>query len=247
VTALTLLGAALIGVSLGLTGAGGSVITLPVLVYLAGIPPKEAVGMSLLVVGAAALVGSIQRIRAGEFHWKAALMFAVAGMIGATGGARFTPLVSDTVLMLVFGLLMLAVGAHLLFNPNEESTPPTEDCHPVRCLSAGLGIGILTGFIGVGGGFLLMPALVKFARLPMRVATGTSLAIISFNSTAGFISHLGEAPTRWGLALLFSGIAIVGVFIGSASASRLPVAHLRRIFAFVVLTTGCYVLWQAVS
>ena len=110
-SALTLLGAALIGVSLGLTGAGGSVITLPVLVYLAGIPPKEAVGMSLLVVGAAALAGTIQRIRAGEVHWKAALMFAVAGMIGATGGTRFTPLVSGAILMLIFGLLMLAVGA----------------------------------------------------------------------------------------------------------------------------------------
>jgi len=241
---LALLGAALIGLSLGLTGAGGSIITLPVLVYLAGLPPKEAVGLSLFIVGAAALVGAIRRFRSGEIHLKAVLMFAISGMAGAAGGARLTPLVSGKVLMVIFAVLMLAVAINMLVGKRIEADPKAE-CRPVRCLLAGLGVGVLTGFIGVGGGFLLMPALVKFAKLPLRVATGTSLAVISFNSAAGFVSHFGEAPPRWTLALAFAAIAAAGVLLGSFFAKRLPVARLRQGFAFMVIITGSFVLWQS--
>jgi len=241
---LALLGAALIGLSLGLTGAGGSIITLPVLVYLAGLPPKEAVGLSLFIVGAAALVGAIRRFRSGEIHLKAVLMFAISGMAGAAGGARLTPLVSGKVLMVIFAVLMLAVAINMLVGQRIEADPKAE-CRPVRCLLAGLGVGVLTGFIGVGGGFLLMPALVKFAKLPLRVATGTSLAVISFNSAAGFVSHFGEAPPRWTLALAFAAIAAAGVILGSFFAKRLPVARLRQGFAFMVIITGSFVLWQS--
>lgn len=238
-----LLGAALIGLSLGLTGAGGSIITLPVLVYLAGLPPKESVGLSLFVVGAAALVGAAQRLRSGEIHLKAALMFVVSGMVGAVGGAQLTPLVSGRVLMMIFAVLMLVVAINMLRGSKIEPSA-TAECRPMRCLLAGLGVGMLTGFIGVGGGFLLIPALVKFAKLPLRMATGTSLAIISFNSAAGFISHFGEAPPRWTLAFVFAGIATAGVLVGSSFAKRLPVARLRQAFAFMVIVTGTFVLWQ---
>ena len=115
----------------------------------------------------------------------------------------------------------------------------------MRCLLVGLGVGVLTGFIGVGGGFLLMPALVKFAKLPLRVATGTSLAVISFNSAAGFVSHFGEAPPRWTLALTFAGISAAGVLLGSHFAKRLPVHRLRQGFALMVILTGSFVLWQS--
>lgn len=243
---LAILGASLIGLSLGLTGAGGSIITLPVLVYLAGLPPKDAVGISLFVVGVAALVGAIQRIRAGEFHGRAALMFALSGMAGAAGGARLTYLVSGQVLMIIFAVLMLAVAVNMLRGSGKETTMLAE-CKPLRCLLAGLGVGLLTGFIGVGGGFLLMPALVKFARLPMRAATGTSLAVISFNSAAGFISHFGAAPPRWPLALLFAGIAAAGVLVGTSFAGRLPVARLRQAFALMVIAAGTFVLWQSLT
>ncbi len=241
--AIALLGAALIGVTLGLTGAGGSIITLPVLVYLAGVAPKQAVGLSLFIVGVAALVGAIQRWRAGEIHFKAVLLFALAGMAGAAGGARLTPLVSSATLMIIFAILMLVVAANMLFGSKNEVTQEVE-CRPLRCLSAGLAVGVLTGFIGVGGGFLLVPALVRFAKLPMRVATGTSLAVIAFNSAAGFISHYGEAPPRWDLALLFAGIAAVGVLAGSKLANQLPVKKLRQGFALMVIATGAFVLWQ---
>ncbi|MDC0302608.1 sulfite exporter TauE/SafE family protein [bacterium] len=239
-----LLGAALIGLALGLTGAGGSIITLPVLVYLAGLPSKEAVGLSLFIVGAAALVGALQRFRSGEIHLKIGMLFALSGMVGAAGGAQLTPLVSGRVLMIIFAALMLTVAINMLIASQAE--PPTKaECRPIRCLSAGLGVGVLTGFIGVGGGFLLMPALIKFAKLPLRVAPGTSLAVISFNSAAGFYSHFGEAPPRWTLAFVFAGIAAGGVLLGSSFAKRLPVTRLRQGFALMVIITGSFVLWQS--
>ena len=215
---LALLGAALIGLSLGLTGAGGSIITLPVLVYLAGVAPKEAVGLSLFIVGAAALVGALQRLCGGGIHPKAALMF-------------------------IFAALMLVVAVNMLIGKNDGLSPAAE-CKPIRCLLAGLAVGVLTGFIGVGGGFLLVPALVKFAKLPVRQATGTSLAVIAFNSAAGFLGHFGEAPPRWPLAFLFAGLAAAGVLAGTALAKRLPVARLRQGFAVMVIATGAFVLWQ---
>ena len=240
---IALVGAAFVGLSLGLTGAGGSIITLPVLVFLAGLPPKEAVGLSLFVVGVAALAGTYQRFRSGDFHPKAATIFAISGMAGAVGGAHLTPLVSGRVLMIVFAVLMLGVAVNML-SGSKLDHPEGSDCHPWKCLGVGLCVGILTGFIGVGGGFLLMPALVKFARLPLQVATGTSLAVISFNSAAGFVSHFGEAPPRWPLAFVFGGIAVVGVLAGSSFARRMPVVGLRRGFAVIVIATGAIVLWQ---
>ena len=241
---LALLGAIGIGLSLGLTGAGGSILTLPVLVHLAGVPPQEAVGLSLLVVGTAALVGAWQRARAGEVHFKAAGMFVLSGMLGAVAGAQLTPLLSPPALMVTFAGLMIVVAVRML--AQGKSVPqPMPECRPLRCLVAGGAVGVLTGFLGVGGGFLLMPALVKFARLPLRVATGTSLAVIACNSAAGFASHLSDAPVRWLLAATFAAIAATGVLVGGRVASRLPEATLRRAFAALVLATAAIVLWKA--
>ena len=240
---LAWLGAMLVGLSLGLTGAGGSIITLPVLVYLAGVPPDQAVGLSLLVVGAAAAAGALQRWKAGDFHPRAALMFAVAGMAGSMVGARFTRGVAPEVLMAVFAVLMLVVALTMLLS-RDDALVMAPECLPFRCLLAGGGVGLLTGFIGVGGGFLLMPALVKFARLPLRMATGTSLAVIAFNASAGFAAHFQAASTDWKLASLFSGIAVAGSIAGNHLAARLPVPRLRQGFAVMVLATGIWVLWR---
>lgn len=242
--ALALLGAIGIGLSLGLTGAGGSILTLPVLVYLAGIPPREAVGLSLLIVGTAALVGAWQRARAGEVHFKAAGMFVLSGVIGAALGAKLTHLLSPAALMITFAVLMVMVALRMLL-PRKSALQPAPECRPLRCLLAGGLVGVLTGFLGVGGGFLLMPALVKFARLPLRVATGTSLAVITCNSASGFISHLGDAPIPWSLAAVFSALAAVGVLVGGKVASRLPEKTLQRAFAALVLATAAYVAWKA--
>jgi uncharacterized membrane protein YfcA len=240
---LALLGAVAIGLALGLTGAGGSILTLPVLVYLAGIPPREAVGLSLLVVGTAAAVGAIQRARKGEVHLKAAGMFVLSGMIGAFLGAKLTHLLSPTALLLTFAALMILVAGRMLLAGN-SAPQPLPECKPLRCLLAGGAVGVLTGFLGVGGGFLLMPALAKFARLPLRTATGTSLAIIACNSAAGFLSHLGETQTRWLLAATFSVIAAAGVLAGGKLSSHLPEKTLRQAFAAFVLLTAAFVIWR---
>ncbi len=238
-----LLGAIAIGLSLGLTGAGGSIFTLPVLVYLAHVPPAEAVGLSLFVVGSAAAIGALTRLRKREVHLKAVLLFALSGMLGALAGSRLTHLVSPSVLMTIFAGIMLLVAVQML-RASKAEADACADCRPIRCLLAGTGVGVLTGFIGVGGGFLLVPALMKFGRLPQGVATGTSLAIIAFNSAAGFAAHAGAAPIRWTLALTFAAIAAVGVLAGQKIASRLPVVRLRQGFAAMVILTGLIVLWQ---
>jgi uncharacterized membrane protein YfcA len=243
--ALALLGAVGIGLSLGLTGAGGSILTLPVLVYLAEIPPRQAVGLSLLIVGTAAAVGAWQRAKSGDVNFKAAVMFALSGMVGAAVGAKLTPLLSPAALMFSFAGLMTVVAIRMLM-PKTAGMTPAPECHPLRCLLAGGGVGVLTGFLGVGGGFLLMPALAKFARLPLRAATGTSLVIIAFNSAAGFVSHLGEARTPWGLAMVFAVIAGAGVLAGGTVACRLPEKILRRTFAMLVLAVAGFVVWRGV-
>jgi len=243
---LAIAGAIMIGLSLGLTGAGGSILTLPVLVYLAGVPPQEAVGISLFVVGVAALVGAVQRWRAGEFHGKAALMFGVSGMAGAVLGSRFTTLVPDHILMISFAVLMLVVAIRML-GPGEGEVEQEPECRPMRCLTVGGGTGILTGFLGVGGGFLLMPALMRFARLPIAMATGTSLAVIAANALVGWVSHLPGSAERWDLMGLFTVLAVVGTVVGRRLAAKLPAKRLRQCFGVMVLLTGSLVLWQSVT
>lgn len=241
-TPLPILGALLIGVSLGLTGAGGSIITLPVLVYLAGIEPQEAVPMSLIIVGAAAATGAIQRIARGEICLPTATIFAGTGMVGAAFGARLTHLVSPETLMLIFAGLMLFV-AFQMFRRSSESEEIREKSWWLKGL-AGLAVGVLTGFIGVGGGFLLVPALVKFGGLGHRPAVGSSLAIIFFNCLAGFLFHLGQAPVDRKLSLLYTVLACLGVAVGSHFAAKVPTARLRQIFASMVICTGVFVLWR---
>ena len=240
-SAAALLGAILIGLSLGLTGAGGSILTLPLLVYLAGVPPQEAVPLSLLVVGSAALAGAWQRARAGEIHAPAVIWFSISGMIGAAVGARFTHLIRPEILMISFAILMLAVAVRMLVQ-SKDSVEPEADCRPLRCFAAGGWVGVLTGFLGVGGGFLLMPALQKFARLPVRVATGTSLAIIAVNSAAGFFSHAGKTPIRWEIAALFSSIAVLAVLTGGRFAKRISPLRLRQSLAVLTLGIGLAIL-----
>lgn len=240
---LALLGAVGIGLSLGLTGAGGSILTLPVLVYLAGIAPKQAVGLSLLIVGAAAAAGAWQRARAGEMHVKAAGFFVLSGAAGAVLGSRFTHLLSASALMMIFAGLMVVIALRMLI-PSKAALQPAPECKPARCLAAGFVTGVLTGFLGVGGGFLLVPALVRFARLPLRTATGTSLAVIACNSAVGFVSHLGDATVPWQIAGVFSGIAVAGVWAGGRFALKLPEKTLRRVFALLVLATAAFVFWK---
>lgn len=241
--ALALLGAVAIGLSLGLTGAGGSILTLPILVYLAKIPPKDAVGLSLLIVGISAFVGAWQRARSGELHYKAAGLFVLSGAVGAALGSHFTHLISPEALLLTFATLMIFIGVKMLI-PTKSTYQALPNCHAASCLTAGFFVGILTGFLGVGGGFLLMPALMKFAKLPLKIASGTSLAIIACNSAAGFLSHLHNTAIPLRIAMEFSLIAAIGVWAGGIISSRLPEKLLKRAFAILILCTAAFLLSQ---
>lgn len=242
-SAMALLGAVGIGLTLGLTGAGGSILTLPVLVYIADVPPQQAVGLSLIIVGIAALVGALQRALAHEVHGKAVAMFASAGAVGAVAGSQLTQLLSPQMLMLIFAVLMVVVAVRMLL-PTAASEQTTADCKPLRCLSAGAVVGVLTGFLGVGGGFLLVPALLKFAKLPLKTATGTSLAIIACNSAIGFLGHMHDATVPWSMVGIYSAIAAAGVLLGGAIVTKLPERALKKTFALVVLATAAFVMWK---
>lgn len=226
----------LIGVSLGLLGSGGSIITLPVLVYVAGVPAHSAVGMSLVVVGVSSLVGLLIAMGQGQVDLKATVTLGIAGMIGAYPGAHLTRLVSPAMLMFLFACLMLVIGARMLLgNPSAArrrslSTP--------NVALVGMGIGFLTGFLGVGGGFLIVPALVLLMGLDMRKAASSSLAIIALNSLSGFVGHASQAPLDWPITLELLMAAVAGMVGASLLAGRIPDRVLRYAFAWFVLLFG---------
>lgn len=231
-----------IGLSLGLVGGGGSIVTMPVLVYVAGLPPRQAVAVSLAIVGATAAFGAALNYRGGNMDLRLTAIFGTTGMIGALVGAPLTRLVPGPVLMLLFAALMIFVGLRMLGEPAVEEEQTGLKCDPARCLVAGFGLGVLTGFLGVGGGFLIVPALLRFARAPMRVAVGTSLSIIALNSAAGFAAHVSETL---GVALLvaaFTGVAVVGLIGGVALGRRLKPAHLKRAFGGLALAVAAYLV-----
>ena len=237
---LALLLALLIGLSLGTLGSGGSIITVPVLVYVAGIPAHAAVGMSLVIVGTTAAVGSYLQSRRGGFDRKAAAIFATTGMAGAYVGARLTHLVTGDTLMAVFAALMLMAGWRML--ARGEAAAVSGTCSVPRCAGIGVSLGVLTGFLGIGGGFLIVPALLLAAGLDMRRAVPTSLAIIAFNAAGGLAGQLRFAEFDWALTAAFLGFALAGMIGGSAITGRVSAESLRRGFAWAVIVLGAAIL-----
>jgi uncharacterized protein len=225
--------AVLIGVSLGVLGSGGSIVTLPVLVYIAHVPAKEAVGMSMAIVGATSLFGAFIHWRRGNVDTKAALIFSLFGMAGAFLGSTGTHLLSKQMLLLLFAGVMLIVGSLML-----RGGPRLDRyrvCHIPRCLLVGFAVGLLTGFLGVGGGFLIVPALMLTAGLDTRMAGGTSLAVIALNSATGLVGQLRYVSIDWTLLAGFLLFAFAGMVAGLAFARRLPETFLRRLFAIALI------------
>ena len=231
----------LIGLSLGLLGGGGSILAVPVLVYVARVEVHTAIGMSLAVVGATALVGGLVHARAGRVDVQAAALFGGAGMLGAPLGAQATHAVAPRVLLLLFAALMLAVGALMLRGRGPGQREPARP-HLVAVPAAGFGVGLLTGFLGVGGGFLIVPALALLARLPIHRAIGTSLLVIAANSAAGLLGHLGRGAMPLALTAAFTAVAALGALAGVGMASSLDPARLRRAFAVFVILVGLFLL-----
>lgn len=228
-----------IGLSLGLIGAGGSIVTVPVLIYVLGVDPHEAVAMSLAVVGATSLVGAVSHARKGAVRGGAAALFAGSGVLSAWFGSRLTYLVPGDLLLVLFALLMLVVAARMLLGGQPDETAHARSSW--RMVAAGLGVGLLTGFLGVGGGFLIVPALVLFAGLTMREAVGTSLVVIAINCAAGLAGHWSYGFDLR-LTVLVAALAAAGVLLGTAFSHRVPAPRLRRLFAVFVLAVAVFLL-----
>ncbi len=250
----------LIGISLGLIGGGGSILTVPVMVYLFGLQPLLATSYSLFVVGSTSLIGALNNLRKGMVNVKAALLFgassivtvfltrkflvpAIPKQIATIGGFTIT---ESLLTMILFALLMLLASISMIRSSKGKPVAgENESMDSIRfgkLVAYGIAIGLVTGFLGAGGGFLLIPALVFLLRLPMKKAIGTSLMIIALNSLIGFTGDLGHFTIDWIFLAKVSAIAIAGIFIGGAMGKKIPGNKLRKGFGWFVLVMGIYII-----
>jgi uncharacterized membrane protein YfcA len=232
-----------IGLSLGLLGGGGSILTVPALVYVIGLPVAEATGTSLAIVGTTALIGAAGHYRAGRVDVRAALGFGLASMVGAVGGSLLGKRVDGELLLALFALLMIAAGLAMLRGKQTGAAArPPGDWALLRVGVAGLAVGVLTGFFGVGGGFVIVPALTLVLGLPMRLAIGTSLVVIALASAAGLVTHLGTGALDPLVTACFIAGGLAGALAGSRLAGIAPERTLRRGFAALVFVLAGYLL-----
>ncbi|MBK6995657.1 MAG: sulfite exporter TauE/SafE family protein [Lewinellaceae bacterium] len=251
---------ALIGVSLGLIGGGGSILTVPVLVYLFGVDPVLATAYSLFIVGSTSLVGSFPKYRDGMVNLKTAVIFGVPAILAVYATRAFlVPMIPDPVFSLgsfivskamfmmgIFAILMVFASYSMIRdrkNGSKEKEPegPQKFNYPM-ILMEGAVVGILTGLVGAGGGFLIIPALVLFSKLPMKQAVGTSLLIIAAKSLIGFTGDLSHYEMDWTLLGTVTALAIVGIFIGNQLSRKVDGDKLKKAFGWFVLVMGIYIL-----
>ncbi|GAB4022398.1 sulfite exporter TauE/SafE family protein [Spirosoma migulaei] len=248
----------IIGVSLGLIGGGGSILTLPVLVYLLGINPMLSTAYSLFVVGMTSLVGSVNYMRQHQINYKAAIVFSIPSLLTVYVTRKYlVTLIPDPVfstdtftlsknvaIMVFFALIMLAASVSMIRDKKAEVNKPDGPIQfnlPLIALE-GMFVGALTGLVGAGGGFLIIPALVLLARLPMKTAVGTSLLIIAVKSLTGFLGDLSNMAVDWPFLLEFTALSVVGIFVGSYLARFVSSRKLKKAFGYFVLVMGVYII-----
>jgi uncharacterized membrane protein YfcA len=241
--ALSVVFGTLIGLLLGLVGGGGSILTVPILVYVIGLEVQSATATSLAIVGASAMAGALPHARAGRVNLRVALFFGLFGIGGAFAGTWLNQQVSGPWILLLFGLMMLIVAARMWIR---RTAPTIGQAAPEGAIGwkvplAGLVVGLMTGFFGVGGGFLIVPALVLALGLPVAVAVGTSLVIIAINSVSGIAAHVGSGLDLAVAALFILG-GLVGGLLGGRLAGRANERALSRAFAVLVAAVGAYLL-----
>lgn len=246
---LALVGAIVIGVSLGLFGSGGSILTVPVLLYLLHMPAQLAIASSLLIVAGISLFGSVRNGLQRLISWRHVLWFGVPGMLGTYGGAWLGTLVDARWQLLVFALLMLVAAVMMWHSKIGEHS--SKAFKPIKIVIDGLLVGLITGFVGVGGGFLIVPALVLLGGLSMPVGVATSLVIIAMKSFVGFgkyywVMAAQGAVFDWRSIGLMIIAGIIGSFVGSALGKRLPKQQLQRAFAVFLAIMAAVVIYQSV-
>lgn len=237
-----------IGALLGLLGGGGSILAVPALVYALGLPLSEAIPTSLLVIGIASATGAFPKIRAHAIEWRIAGIFAVTGIVGTVVGSTIGRHLPDNIVLLGFAVVMVAAGIRMLRGGDNVGTACSTDgsginwrrCAP-RSIPTGFGVGVLTGLFGVGGGFLIVPALVLLLGIEMNIAIGTSLVVIVANSAAGLGARLDGLGSNWTLTIAFAGAAIAGSLLAGRYSSRVNNATLQRWFAYFVFAVAAFV------
>lgn len=250
--------AILVGVSLGLIGSGGSILTVPILVYIMAVNPVIATAYSLFIVGSTALVGGIQNALLKKVDFKTVLIFGIPSIAAVyLTRAILVPMIPDTLaeiggftitksiaLMLLFAIVMIMASLSMI-KPSKsvaDENQPMQYNYPMILLEGTL-VGVLTGLVGAGGGFLIIPALVLLAKMPMKLAVGTSLFIIAAKSLIGFIGDVQSTPNLdWSLLLTFTGFSVIGIFIGITLAKKINGAKLKTAFGWFVLIMGIYII-----
>jgi uncharacterized protein len=248
----------IIGISLGLIGGGGSILTVPVLVYLFGVSPVLATAYSLFIVGATSLFGALPKYKSGEVNVKTAFIFGLPSIAAVYITRAFiVPAIPNTVfnigeftvsksllMMLLLAVLMVFASVSMISNNKSSGIEPTgqQQFNYPMILLEGAVVGMLTGLVGAGGGFLIIPALVLFSKLPMKQAVGTSLLIIAAKSLIGFTGDLGKAAMDWKLLLTVTALAIAGIFIGNRLSKKISADSLKKGFGWFVLIMGIYII-----
>ena len=252
-------GALIIGVVLGLIGGGGSILTVPILVYLLFINPVTATAYSLFVVGVSAAFGAIQNIRKGLVDFRTAIVFAIPAFIAVYITRRYLvpaipseivtfgnfTLTKDIAIMVFFAIIMLLASISMIIT-RKETTQTSKNVkfnYPLITLE-GFVVGIITGLVGAGGGFLIIPALVLLAKLPMKKAVATSLLIIAIKSLIGFIGDIENLEIEWTFLLSFTALSVIGIFIGSYLSNFIDGKKLKKGFGYFVLIMGIYIIYK---
>jgi uncharacterized membrane protein YfcA len=256
------LASVIIGITLGLIGGGGSILTVPVLVYLFGIDPVLATAYSLFIVGSTSLVGAFPKYKQGLVNTKTAIIFGAPAIAAVYATRKFIvpaipqelfniagfTVTKPVLTMLLFALLMLFAALSMIKGRKEENSDQAEQQfnYPLIIVE-GIVVGILTGLVGAGGGFLIIPALVLLSKLPMKQAVGTSLLIIAAKSLIGFLGDLGHRVIDWKLLVIITLLAIAGIFIGNGLSKKVPGDKLKKWFGWFVLIMGIYIIVKELS
>ncbi|MFN3397404.1 MAG: sulfite exporter TauE/SafE family protein [Sulfurimicrobium sp.] len=260
---LAIISGAVTGIVLGLLGSGGSIIAVPALLYLLHVEPKQAIAMSLGIVAITATIAAFDNWRRGNVDVRVAAVFGLFGVVGTFGGTRLGVHIPVALQLGLFALVMLAAAWRMLRTKKQLQLQPAQlagaggpavdivesenlKTHLGQIALLGIGVGALTGLVGVGGGFLIVPALVLLSGVPMKTSIGTSLAIVAANSSTGFAGYFGVVPVEWGLMVSFATVTVVGSFVGTRLAHRFSQETLKRSFGVFLIFVASYILLKNV-